>query len=259
LVNLGLDGVSESDIMICLPPESRDSRFLLKSVASLLLLGLEFQVLESLEDGHRSSLSGNGAGVDAVLACWSEHHDVVVVNIAELEVRALTDWSIMNTLKVDQALFATLELFSCDVTNYRHGDGLTAVRNSASIVGASAVLESSERLGIASILGVQSGLPTSSVGNLVQRDLIKVHEAEAGLRSATHGDIFNVSSGVSVTLEIGFTIRVVEVKLGVEVDQFSVPFGLVSFLGCLAVVLLSSFLSEVEEILCLELAEANNT
>lgn len=84
LVNLGLDFMSVSDIVSCLAPESWDSRFLLQSFASLLLLLRKgFQVLE----GH---VSGQN----------------------------------INTVKVDEALFATLELFSGDLTNNRHGNGL---------------------------------------------------------------------------------------------------------------------------------------
>ena len=47
----------------------------------------------------------------------------------------------------------------------------------------------------------------------------EVHETEAGGGSGSHGDILDVGSGVSVTNEVGSTVRVVVVKLGVEVEE----------------------------------------
>jgi len=101
--------MSESDIMLCLAPESWDFRFLLQSFASLLLFGFEFSEFQVLEYSLR------GQNINAV----------------------------------------------------------------------------------------------------------KVHKAEAGGRTSAHGDILDVSSGVSVSFEVGLTIRVVVVKLGVEVEEDS--------------------------------------
>ena len=47
----------------------------------------------------------------------------------------------------------------------------------------------------------------------------EVHETEAGGGSGSHGDILDVGSGVSVTNEVGSTVRVVVIKLGVEVEE----------------------------------------
>jgi len=55
------------------------------------------------------------------------------------------------------------------------------------------------------------------VGLWLLDEIVKVHETEAGGGSAAHGDVFDVGSGVSVTLEVGSTVRVVVIKLGVEV------------------------------------------
>ena len=66
-----------------------------------MTLILNGQVLEALEDSH--SLSGNSAKIDEVFVCWSENHDVVVINFTKLNVRSFLYWSIMYAVNFDQS------------------------------------------------------------------------------------------------------------------------------------------------------------